>query len=293
MSTLNPQVYYEDSANHGNYIYETLEMMVNNFMQNYTGNSSLLGPVRRYNVLFWMKKGIQQFSADALKEVKAVELELGDALDIVMPPDYLNYVRISWLNMQTGALMPMSQNNKLPLAVSYLQDHKAFVLFDENGYPLEGDSATNTINDDRAQLKQIPNLNCCYGYDSYPYGDYYQNFRVDTSVNLNGYFVENKRQGRIHFDSTMQSKIIVLEYISDGLEYLLDGDIKVNKMAEYALYNWTNWNLLNNKNGVPDYEKRRAKKDYDTAYRNAKIRLMNIKIAEVSQVLKKRNTWIR
>lgn len=291
MSTLNPQVYYEDQENHGTYVYETLEMMVNNFMQNYTGNSSLLGPIKRYNVLFWMKKGIQLFTSDALKEVKAVELELGDTLDIIMPPDYSNYVRISWLNQTTGDLMPMSQNNRLPLATSYLQDHEAFVLFDDNGYPLEGNSATNILQDDLTKLKQTTRngIPCC---ELSLYGNTYQNFRIDTSINYNGTFVENKRQGRIHFDSSVASKIIVLEYISDGLEYFDEADIKINKFAEYALYNWTNWNLLNNKNGVPDYEKRRAKRDYDTAYRNAKIRLMNLKIAEVSQWVKKRNTWI-
>jgi hypothetical protein len=291
MSSKNPQTYYEDPANHGGYVYESLEMMVNNFMQNYTGNASLLGPIKRYNVLFWMKKGIQMFTSDALKEVKAVELELGDTLDIKMPPDYVDYVRVSWLNERTGDLMPMSNNNKLPLATAYLQDHKANILFDENGYILEGDSATNNINDDLTKLDQNQKDGILRAYCEI-FGDTYQNFRIDTSINYNGYFEESKRQGRIHFDSSVQSKIIVLEYVSDGLEYLNESDIKVNKYAEYALYNWTNWNLLNNKNGVPLYEKNRAKRDFDTAYRNAKIRLMNIKIAEISQLIKKRNTWI-
>jgi hypothetical protein len=30
---------------------------------------------------------------NALQEVKAVELELGDTLDITLPPDYVSYVR--------------------------------------------------------------------------------------------------------------------------------------------------------------------------------------------------------
>jgi hypothetical protein len=29
---------------------------------------------------------------NALQEVKAVELELGDTLDITLPPDYVSYV---------------------------------------------------------------------------------------------------------------------------------------------------------------------------------------------------------
>jgi hypothetical protein len=109
---------------------------------------------------------------------------------------------------------------------------------------------------------------------------------------LNGTFVENKEQGRIHFDSSVESKIIVLEYISDGLQFSNESDIKVNKFAEYALYNWANWNLLTLRNGPADYEIRRAKKDYDTAYRNAKIRLLNIKIAELNQIIKQRNTYL-
>lgn len=290
MSSQNPQIYYEDEANHGNYIYETLENIVNNFMQNYTGNSSLLGPISRHNVLFWIKKGIQNFSADALREAKAIELELGDALDIVMPPDYVNYVRISWLNEQTGTLMPMQPERNITLTTAYLQDHKANILFDSNGYVLEASSATNILND--SKTKQIQGLGYRCGYETFN-GDYYQNFRVDTSQNLNGTFIENKRQGRIHFDSRVGSKIIVLEYISDGLEYALEGDIKINKYAEYALYNWANYNLLNNKNGVPDYEKRRAKKDYEAAFRNAKIKLLNLKPAEINQLLKARNTWIK
>jgi hypothetical protein len=290
MSAINPQIYYEDEKNHGSYQYESLENIVNNFMQNYTGNGTLLGPTQRHNVLFWMKKGIQQFSFDALREVKAVELQLGDALDIVLPNDYVNYVRISWLNEQTGDLMPMSQNNRLPLANAYLQDHEAFILFDANGFVLEANSATNILNDDKTKRKQLPNLYC--GFETV-YGDYFQNFKVDTSVNLNGTFVENKKQGRIHFDSSVESKIIVLEYISDGLEYTNESDISINKLAEYALYNWANWNLLNLRNGVPDYERRRAKKDYDTSYRNTKIRMLNIKIAELNQIIKQRNTWIK
>lgn len=289
MSAKNPLLYYEDTDNHGSYAYETLENMVNNFMQMYTGNTTLLGPIKRHPVIFWMKKGIQQFTANALREPKAVELELGETLDAIMPPDYVDYIRVSWLNERTGDLMPMSRNDRLPLATAYLQDHKANILFDDNGYVLEGDSATNFINDHPEKKRQNTDEihNNIYGLTGY-----YQNFRIDTSVNYNGTFIESKENGKFHFDSNISDKIIVLEYVSDGLQ-LSDDKIKVNKHAEYALYNWVNWNLLNNKNGVPDYEKRRAKRDYDTAYRNAKIQLMGLRIAEISQMVKKINTWIR
>jgi len=281
MSSQNPQEYYEDQDNHGDYVYESLENLVNNYWQNFTGDNKILGPTSRREVLFWMKKGIQKFTFDALREVKKVELELNDNLDIILPPDYVEYVRISWLNLETGEFMPMSENRKSSLAISYLQDHEANILFDDLGEILEGSSATELINNEKSGSTK--------GYSIC--GD--QDFTMDTSINHNGWFQVDKRVGRIHFSSDNLTRIIILEYISDGLEYSDEDDVKVSKMAELSLYDWCSWNLLNNKQGVPDYEKRRAKKDFDTSFRNTKIKLLGIKIHEIAQVLKGNKRWIR
>ena len=61
MSALNGQIYYENEENHGEYIYESLENLVNNYWQNFTGDNSKLGVVPRRQILFWMKKGIKIF----------------------------------------------------------------------------------------------------------------------------------------------------------------------------------------------------------------------------------------
>jgi len=283
MAQTNPYDYYTNEENHGNFQYVDLVNLVNNFMQQYTGDDKLLGYTKRHNVLYWMKSGIQQFTFSALKEVKAVELELGDAYDIIMPPDYVNYVRISWLNTTTGELHPMGENRNLTMATSYLQDHEANILFDNDGYVLEGTSATEIINKNLPGADGYRCLSICED----------QQWRLDTSKNYNGSFNIEKRTGRIHFSSDVASKIIVLEYISDGLEYESESNIMVHKFAEIALYDWVKWNLLTNKVGMQDYEKRRAKSDYDTSFRNAKIKLMNIKIAEVMQQLKFRNKWVK
>ena len=134
MSSQNPQIYCEAEENHGNYVYISLEDIVNNFWQNQTGDGTVLGPTKRHQILYWAKKGLQQFNFDVLKEVKAVELELNETLDVILPPDYVSYVRISWVNPETGDLMPMSKNTKLPLATAYLQDNDANILFDDENY---------------------------------------------------------------------------------------------------------------------------------------------------------------
>jgi hypothetical protein len=48
---------------------------------------------------------------NALRDIR-LELEMGDTLDIIMPPDYVNYVRISYVNPDTGELMELSQERK-------------------------------------------------------------------------------------------------------------------------------------------------------------------------------------
>lgn len=298
MSSILPVTYYENQENHGSYVYVSLEEIVNNFMQNYTGDNTVLGNVKRYNVLYWARQGMRQFSMDALKEVKAVELELGSTLDIILPPDYVSYVRISWVHPQTGDLMPLSKNTKLPLATAYLQDNNAEILFDNDGNPLEGTSNFQLLKDEQRNAENVINvLNCGVSCS----GCQYENggclntalYRVDTSRNANGYFNIDTRQGRIHFSSDNASRVLMLEYISDGLEYTEESDIKINKMAEYSLNAWINWNLLNNRLGIQEYIIRRAKKDYDTAFRNTKVKLMDLRTHELIHTINKSNQWFK
>lgn len=282
MSSLNPQVYYENEENHGDFQYETLENMVNNYTQNFTGDNSVLGIIPRRQVLFWMKKGIQQFTFDALKEVKAVELELGEDLSIIMPPDYVQYVRISWLDKTTGQFRPMSENRRMAIATAYLQDHEAKILFDNQGNILEGTSASELIHSEQGN-NAVNDYCLCDD----------QKWSLDTSKNGNGDFNVDKRAGKIRFSSDNAERIIILEYISDGLEYSNESDIKVNKMAEMALYAYVTWNLSSLKIGIQEYIVNRYKKDFDTKFRNCKIKMMNLRVSEVALMLQGQKRWIR
>lgn len=282
MASQNPQIYYEDEANHGSYVYVTLEEMVNNFIANYTGDGSILGKAKRSKIIYQFKQGIKKFTMNALKEVKAVELELGDTLDIILPPDYVSYVRISYVNPETGELMFLSKNENSPLATAYLQDHNADILFDDNGFILEGTTYFSELNDK-------VNKRVFEGGE----GNESSNFQLDATQNANGYFNIDTRVGKIHFSSDNAIRVIMLEYVSDGLEYSTEIDIKVSKMAETALYNYVNYNLMTTMFGVPMYEKKQAEKMWTSEYRNAKIALMDIRIPEVMKFLNAKRNWIR
>jgi hypothetical protein len=51
MASQNPEEYYSDESNHGDYVYVTLEEMVNNFIANYTGDGTILGKLDAQNNL--------------------------------------------------------------------------------------------------------------------------------------------------------------------------------------------------------------------------------------------------
>lgn len=292
MASQNPQIYYENDENHGNYQFVKFEDIVNNFMMNYTGDDTLLGPIKRHKAIYQLKQGVRELNFTTLRRVKAIELELGDVLDVILPPDYVNYVRVSWVNEQTGEIMTFIQNKLTPLGVAYLQDDEAYVMFDHEGEILQGTTKIEFLNDSRT-IPSNASGTAVLSTDSFtgmtPF-DYNQQWNMDTSKNSNGYF--NIDEKRMHFSSDNAPRVIFLEYISDGIE-MNEADISVHKLAERALYAFAHHHLAQNSIRIPDYEKRRLKREYDTLIHNSKVQLLGIHPQEFMQSLKAVKTWLR
>lgn len=284
MASENPYEYYSDESKHGEYVYITLEELVTNFIGNYTGDGTILGKPKRSKIIYQFKQGIKRFTMNALKEVKAVELELGDTLDIILPPDYVSYARISYVNPVTGDLMVLSQNTSDPIATAYLQDHDAAILFDDDGNILEGSTFASSIKDKITQRNIVGTVDAC---------DTSSRFQLDASKNANGTFVIDTRLGKIHFSSDNASRVLMLEYVSDGLEYSNESDIKISKQAEIALYHYVNYHLMFPMARPTMYEKNDAKKMWLAEYRNAKIAFMDIRIPEIMICLNGKRNWIK
>ena len=121
---------------------------------------------------------------------------------------------------------------------------------------------------------------------------YGQRYGLEPQVSqTNGWFQINEREGKFTFSSDLANKLIVLEYISDGLSY--DIDSKVPKMAEDALYAYINHSILSTKANVPEYIVQRYQREKSAKLRNAKIRLSNIKLDEIVQVMRGKSKWIK
>ena len=81
--------------NYGSYSYLTLKDVVNNFIVGFVGQDKLIPRANRSDIIFHAKRGLQEFSYDTLKSIKSQELTIPNNLSVILPQDYVNYVRIS------------------------------------------------------------------------------------------------------------------------------------------------------------------------------------------------------
>jgi hypothetical protein len=283
--------------NYGSYAYTSLNDVINGFIATYVGEHKLIGDVKRTDVIFHAKRGLQEFSYDTLKSVKSQEITIPPSLGVTIPQDYVNYVSLAYID-QLGVRHPIYPANNLtssPYEVP-LQDEAGDYTMDNTGDLLEGTSVTNerwaTAND--RLLNGNITFDDYWAYGSYLTGNpfYGQRYGNDPqNSQRNGWFNMNERDGTIAFSSNLKDRLIILDYISDGLAYDLDS--RIPKMAEDALYAHILYSILAGRINQPEYVIQRLKKDRSAKLRNAKIRLSNIKLSEIVQVMRGKSKWIK
>ena len=302
MAYINDYEYYANSGvipeaeNWGSYQYVSLDEIVNNFMLMYQGDNSLINNIERYQVLFHAKRGIQELNYDAMKEIKILQLDLGDELKFILPSDYVNWVRIS--QFLDGVLYPLTQNIQTQWSSSYLQDNDGKLIYDQNGNvlkpqdsPLDMSTRSIYIN---SNSPYDGSEGCCVD------GNWYFDFAIGArfglnteTANQNQTFSINKERGIIDISSATAGMSIVLEYVSDGMEKGVDANISVNKLFEEFLYAYIKYTLLNSRLGVQEYVVNRARKDKSSLLRNAKIRLSNIHPGRLLMNLRGQDKWLK
>jgi hypothetical protein len=282
--------------NYGSYAYITLEDIINNFMIAYVGAGKLVSDVKRTDVIFHAKRGMQEFSYDTLKSIKSQELTIPPSLNVVIPQDYVNYVKISRIDANgiKHVIYPGMLNGS-PYTMP-VQDTEGFPIQDTLDYNITGTSIIEdrwkTYNpvEGSARNRNL-DLNFSNG-DSNTYNFLGQRYGMDTSnSNFNGTFIINDREGKISFSSELVGSLILLEYISDGLAY--DLDTRVPKMAEEALYAHIIHAIIATRSNQPEYVVQRLKQERFAKLRNAKLRLSNIKLDEFTKALRGQYKWIK
>tara|TARA_A100001388_G_scaffold232048_1_gene184566 strand:+ start:8173 stop:9396 length:1224 start_codon:yes stop_codon:yes gene_type:complete len=287
--------------NYNSYSYIRVAELVTNFLVAYVGAGKLIPSVKRTDVIFHTKRALQEFSYDTLRSIKSQELTIPDSLSVPIPQDYVNYVNVSWID-ENGLKHPIYPNSLTINPYSKpIQDTNGVATQDNDGRNLSGTSLTEEryreqnneilqeIRDDITGRLISDGLYGYYGYGLYGYGQMYG--LQPERAQMNGWFTINDRDGKFSFSSDLKEKLIVLEYVSDGLAY--DQDMRVPKLAEEAVYAYLSHAILASRINQPEYIIRRLQKEKSAKLRNAKIRLSNIKSNEFIQIMRGKSKWLK
>ena len=91
------QLYYQGN-NLGNYQFTSLEDIINQFMVVYVGEDKIIRKCNRIDVTFHAQRALAELSFDTFKSVKAQEIEVPATLQMLLPHDYVNYTKLSWVD---------------------------------------------------------------------------------------------------------------------------------------------------------------------------------------------------
>jgi len=306
MAYINQRKYYTndgtnpEDANWGSYQYVSLEDVVKNFQLMYAGNHELVNNVSRFKILFHAKRGIQELNYDAFKEIKNLELTVYDDLRFVLPPDYVNWVKLYLF--QGNTLRELTENIQVQSAVSFIQSSTSSFTYDSDNNATVVSSTLDAARTDGSlnsiylnQNNEADANNNCIDCDDDIYNSRIgARYGLNTeTANINPTFTIDKKAGVINFDSTMANKQCVLQYISDGMENGDDSKMSVNKLFEDYIYAYVQYALLNSKFGVQEYIVNRARKNKQALLRNAKIRLSNIHPSRLLMNMRGEDKWIK
>jgi len=291
--------------NYGNYSYLKLKDVINNFIVGYVGKDKLIPDVKRSDIIFHAKRGLQEFSYDTLKSIKSQELNIPHTLSVILPQDYVNYVRISRIdelgvkriiypanNLTTSPYeLPIQDSSGVPTQDNFEDNIESTSLTEERWKQAN----TNLIN----QNFNLTLYNEGLDWAGYNWGqggmwnwNYGQQYGMSPQyAQRNGWFNMNEREGKVSFSSNLVGALIVLEYVSDGLAYDLDS--RIPKLAEEALYAYIIHAIISTRINQPEYIVQRLKREKSAKLRNAKIRLSNVKLDEITQVMRGKAKWIK
>tara|TARA_X000001382_G_scaffold91092_1_gene65679 strand:+ start:474 stop:1373 length:900 start_codon:yes stop_codon:yes gene_type:complete len=285
----NQNTYYTTPGLYGNYQFTTLDNIISAFMFSYVGESKIISKVNRTDVQFHAMRAIQELSYDVLRSIKSQEIELPGSLKMILPQDYVNYVKLTTVGSD-GIEKNLYPTGKTSNPFSITQDTDGVYQYsdvDNDGALdslIEQTNESNTWQNYEAQVGSTQATNATDATDMEL--DYRgRRYGLDPQhAHEHGSFYIDPLKNFIHFSSNLSGKTIILKYVSDGLG--TDEEMLVHKFAEEAVYKSIAYGLLSVRTGIPEMIIQRFKREKFAETRKAKIRLSNIKIEEFTQVIK-------
>jgi hypothetical protein len=293
-----PEAYYASAGTHGDYRQMPLQEIIDSFSATYIGKDKLCENVLLADVTFHAIRALQELSYDTLRCTKDMEVEIPSTLVLVMPVDYVNYVSLQWVDSNGifRRLYPTSKSGN-PFDVEEAVELWGGFTTDGSGQDLDrtaavdGNYGSTTFENFKSQTS-----NDLGDTDSDEVDDTYgeligTRYGIDPQyAQANGSFFIDETQGKFHFSSNVSGKTVVLKYISDGLggtsSAINLATSYVPKLAEEAIYKHILYGVLSARSNSDPNMLTLIKKERFAETRKAKLRLSNIKLEELTQILR-------
>ena len=279
---------YYSGNNLGGYQFTSLQDVIDQFIIAYVGEDKIISKIRRQDVVFHAKRGLQEFSFDTFKSTKALEIVLPNTLQMSLPQDYVNYVKLTYTDSAgIEHIIHPARVTSNPEKIT--QGTDGSYTFSSN----EIQTSDSTTWDNYKASTPSENNQDDFDYDD-DIADYNigQRYGIDSQfAQTNGSFYIDELRGKIHFSSNLSGVTITLKYISDSLG--TDAEMQVHKFAEEALYKYIAYAIVSTRANMPVSLVNRLKKEARATQRQAKLRLSNIKIEEITQVLRGKSKRIK
>ena len=313
-----PGLYYDNlDPDYGSYQRLSLQEVIESFNATYVGKGKICEDVLINDVTFHAIRGLQELSYDTLRSEKDWELVVPASLAIVLPIDYVNYVKLAWSDgagIERLIYPTLKSSNPLdittlPLSGGADSSSPTPQLgdgFDTGGAttPLTTDVSDVSDNNagnysDTLSAFQAQSISDLGSLDADEIDDWYGDidggrFGIDPQfAQANGSFFIDEDQGKIHFSSNLSGKTLVLKYLSDGLVDSGRPGTNINlsmsyvhKFAEEAIYKHILYGCLMARKDTDPRLLIQLKRERFAETRKAKIRLSNLKSEELTQILR-------
>lgn len=245
-----------NAANYGDYQFVTLENIIHAFMYIYVGESKIISKASRTDVQFHAMRAIQELSYDVLKSFKSQEIEVPNTLSMILPQDYVNYIKVVRVGSDglERVLYPASKTSD-PFAIT--QDTSGVYQFTDNALTEQTPSNTSENFEDVTPVNyQLYDVNYSSDIEISTEG---RRYGLDPQYSqINGSFFIDQLRGLIKFGAALAGETITLHYVSDGLG--TDAEMVVHKFCEEAIYKHIAYGVLSTRSNIPEYIVQRYKK---------------------------------
>ena len=283
----------------GNYQFTSLSNIISQFLTAYVGEDKIISKIKRTDVIFHAKRALQELSFDTFKSCKSQEIELPPSLIMILPQDYVNYIKLTWSD-SAGIEHIIYPAQKTSNPFNPLQDSDGnfdFKPWDSGRAGTRGDDSIELLpSEESVTWTNYKSATPSENQDDYQDDTYWlvggRRYGLDPQhAQANGSFYIDCGAGTIHFSSNLSGETIILHYLSDGLG--TDEEMQVHKFAEEAIYKWIVYAILSTRIGIPEYIINRYKKERFAETRKAKLRLSNIKLEEITRILRGKSKQIK